>query len=219
MTEVSPQINRVVEMSQAAEVGAMVMMTLSVPEPKSPDAIAVYPGLGETVRVEHAVKTWEDTPQAKHLLIAGVNPNENTYRPLTVETLTQEPYNLTRTDGVKSQISTFNTPSQAEWLADQVEENEISSIALHVTPFHLTRALATTIKVFERRGILESAPIVPVAVSVRPTAILPEKGVDGVAMFPGEAERIKAYQPHDVAGLEQLKEYIDWLYDQPVITG
>ncbi|HEU4914173.1 MAG TPA: hypothetical protein VFT16_02080 [Candidatus Saccharimonadales bacterium] len=213
-------VERVVDPVHAAKLGAMSMILMGIPQSEQRvDAVAVFPGLGETWRVEQAVRSWEDkAPNARHLLVAGTNPGERTYRRLDVPGLQLPPFNLRRTEGVLTQVEADNTPHQAEWLADQVEEGDIASFSLHVSPYHMLRAYCTTLKTFEKRG-LDRVAIIPRPVNVAPGTVIPETGEDAVSMYNGEARRIELYQAKgDVATLDELQAHVDWMWQQPVLA-
>jgi hypothetical protein len=220
MAEMEAMVERLVPEDVAANLGAMAMLVCTMPQPiREADSLAVYPGLGELWRPQHAVEDWQhpDT-KAQHLFVAGTNPKERTQPLLTLEELAKAPINLTRNEGVRTQVEADNTPHQANWLADQVEDTGVESLALYVSPYHLVRAFCTTLATFKRRGI--EIPMVPVPVRVHPDTKVPEADADAVAMFYGEAKRIAAYQPKgDVATLEQLREYLSWARRQPLFAN
>lgn len=230
MSEGAPEIDRLVEASESTLLGSMAVMLYSVPQEaaRRVDAIAVYPGLGEYWRVTSAVNAWDDSnSRARSLLVAGVFYDGETLDPLTggeasgpitVERLQQEPTNLQRTDGVCIQQNARHTREQADWLIGRVSEKNTASVALHVSPYHLLRAYLTTVKAFARNGV-DPVPIIPVPVRVAPSMVIPETGNTGWGSFPGEAARIERYQESgDIANHEQLRRYIDWLWEQPIVA-
>lgn len=212
-------VERIVDWDQASTALAMATMLYGLPRPVGDvDAIAVQPGLGENWRIIDAVEAWNESASAKRLLIAGLYDGETTKVLPTIENLSRPPFNLRRTEGVHIQASADHTRAQAEWLAKQVRENGVGSLALFVSPYHLLRAYCTVLKTFTKAGL--RIPIVPMPVAVAPTAIVPETGVNAWEMSPGEKERIFKYQElGDVATLDELMDYLRWLCEQPIMAN
>lgn len=198
----------------------MAMMLYSIPRSfENVDAIAVLPGLGESWRLIDAVNSWESAPTAKHFLVAGTYGEERTQVQPTVEYLSQPPINLRRLTGVQTQVDARHTKAQADWLVGKVAELNITSLALFVSPYHLLRGYCTTLRSFNQLGV-NRVPMIPIPSAVSPITIIPEVGVDGWSMVQGEVERIIAYQQKgDVASCGELKEYLGWLWEQPILNN
>jgi hypothetical protein len=198
------------------DVSTMAMMTYSLPRPvEKAGSIVVYPGMGEPSRVADAVLNWEKSDAARHLLVAGVYDVEDTFEKLTVQRLSEEPYNLRREDGVVIQESANHTKDQAEWVARQVVEKKLASVALFAPAYHLLRAYATTVKSLKDAGV--QIPLIPMPVRTSPSTQSSETGMDMWEMSPGEIQRIIKYQDKgDVATLTELKDYVNWSWDQPI---
>jgi hypothetical protein len=182
------------------------------------EAIAVYPGLGEHWRVTHAIENWEDHPEMRYLLVAGDNPGQKTSIPVDKDSLAKHPFYLMRERGVLAQGITQNTPGQAEWLVEQVDEHNIKSLSLTVSPYHSLRALLTTVKMFDKLDV-EPIPIIPVPVLKPPSTITPETGMTAVEMSGQEIPRILAYQKKgDVATPDEFAAYLEYIWQHPIAT-
>jgi hypothetical protein len=178
------------------------------------DAIAVLPGLGENKRIISAIKAWEaGNSNARYLLVAGTNGLEKTQTQPSIDFLMSSVIGLKKSDRVETQVSAEHTLAQTSWLVDRIKNLGITSLALYVSDWHITRAYSTLIKSLRKSDVL--IPVFPVSVPVSPASIIPEYGVTAAAMSAGEAKRIITYQEKgDVATLEELVEYLQWLWDQ-----
>jgi hypothetical protein len=201
------------------EIGHISMFLYGMPRPvEDVDAIATISGLGEYWRPMAAIRAWETHEGASHLLIAGAHKDEATYIEPTPENLSRPPFNLTRHEGVHTQPHALHTPDQARWLVDKVTELEIPNMALYVSPYHLLRAYGTVLKTMIKRDAV--IPMVPVPVSVSPSAVVPETGVSPWQAVHGELDRIEAYQVKgDVATNDELREYITWMWQQAPLAS
>lgn len=149
------------------------------------------------------------------LLLAGENPNEMTRFVKTPENLRGKPFYLSRREmkRVRTQVNAANTPEQVAWVADRVAEENVTSIALSVSSYHMVRAYLTLLKGLARRGI--RIPIYPSPPPVPLHLAIPEYGEEMGKMVPGELARIRAYREKgDVATHEELREYLVWLWRQ-----
>jgi hypothetical protein len=218
MAELERLVPRVVEAQQSTAPFAMAHLILSTPQPLDRvDAIAVIPGLGEYERIVAAVDAWEASPKARHFLVAGTNGIEQTQVQPTLTFLQGDPIYLQRSEGVETQVAAEHTRDQAEWLIKRVKELHITSMALFVSHWHLSRAYSTLIKTMLKDGDVH-IPIFPIAVASPPHTIVPELGKTVVELSPGEAERIQKYQETgDVATLAELETYLTWLWQQDVV--
>lgn len=200
-------VDRVTNKDECSEI-AMTMMLYSVPRIDC-DAIVVMPGLGETWRITDAIRSWEKNKTARFLLIAGYNRKEKTWVHLSLDTLKEQPFNLRRCQGVHIGVHAEHTRKQAEWIVRKVQNLEITSLALFVSPYHLLRAYCTVLKAMGSQRI----PIIPVPVTIPPDTIIPAVGVDGWEMVPGEVSRLTTYQDKgDVATFDELRAYLSWLW-------
>lgn len=209
-------ISRKVEQTPEMEIACMFGMVYSLPRfEECADVIAVFPGMGEIWRPKKAVSLWNDHPDTRFMLIARANPTETIHTELTLETLREKPFNVRRTKGVILSHPMGNTLDQAEWIAEKVVELGIISITMTLPPYHLMRAILTLLRSFNKRGI--RIPILPAPIALSLEEAIPETGVSSWEMFPGEYERIKRYQKQgDVASLSELREYLAWLWKEPV---
>lgn len=211
------KIPRIVVRENYTDLFTMAHVIGSTPQPAGDvDAIAVLPGLGEDARIIAALRAWHHAPGTRYLLVAGTNPNEKHQPQVTLDVLQSPRFCLTRTEGVVPQVHALHTREQAEWLTERTRQLGITSIKLFVSHWHLPRAYGTLIKTMDK-GCLPRVPVFPVAVPTPPGAIVPETGVDVVAMSAGEAIRIQRYQATgDVATLDELREYLQWLWKQDI---
>lgn len=213
-TQPGGEMARVVEADWATELGAMATMLHCVPREAGDlvDAVAVFPGLGDDARKVAGVRAWESSRTARHFFMAGTNDIEPTHISETPETLAR--FGLTRTEGVRTMPRADHTRHQSDWLLDQIEETGATSLALHVTPFHMLRAYCTVLGAADRRGV-DPIPMIPMVVRVSPATMVPDAHKDNWDMFSGEAPRIAAYQEKgDVAKAGRLREYLGWLWEQ-----
>lgn len=218
----SEVLGRVMEHNPEGEMAGMAMMLYSVPRfVDRVDAVAVLPGLGERWRLDDATGAYDNNPQARRLLVAGINPHEETFEQPTSELL-HDVFGMQRTDGIRIQNGARNTPDQTEWIADTVEAEGIESMALYVSPYHLLRGSLTLMKSFIKRN--KQIPIIPVPVHVAPSITIPEMAAKGTpldahGMLPAETKRITTYQAGgDVATAAELRNYIDWMWTQPILA-
>ncbi|WP_238013207.1 ElyC/SanA/YdcF family protein [Dactylosporangium sp. AC04546] len=192
------------------EVVEAVAMIFSLPDGAADDvdALAVVIGQGETWRERHAIRLWESNPRLRHLLIADGNPAETTYIPLTLD-------GIRRTDGVELQPQPVtNTADQAAWIAAKIQKLEIRSVGLVVSPYHLPRVYLTLLQ-----ALGEPIQLLPVPVPVPPDVPAPETGATSFDLLPGEIRRIIAYREQGwVAGPKELREYLAWLWQQPLLS-
>lgn len=208
------EVSRHVESSEFSQILSMAMMLYSFPK-KQGDALVVFPGLGETWRISQAVQDWDQVKPAdsRYLLIAGHNRREKSYDHLSLSRLQEAPYSLQRFwSNVIIQPHAEHTVEQANWLIDHVEELDIKSLTLYVSPYHLLRAYCTLLKTFLKRNV-EPVAIFPRAVSISPQTLIPEYQKPAWNMVAGEMERILKYQEKgDVASFEEFQKYLDWLW-------
>jgi hypothetical protein len=211
-------VQRVIEGDEASMLMSMATLLYGLPRPiDRVDAIAVLPGLGESWRIIDGVQAFNDNSSAQHLFIAGINDIEKTKVQPTLKNLSMPPFNLIRTENVHIQENAAHTKAQAEWLVEQVRANSVKSLALFVSPYHLLRAYCTVLKAFTKAGI--TIPLIPMPVAVNPATIIPETEVDAWTMSNGEKERIIKYQAlDDVATHQELKDFMAWLCQQPILT-
>jgi hypothetical protein len=176
------------------------------------ESFAVLPGLGENARIFHALARWKGR-SFKHLLVAGLFPEERTATNFDIATLRRKPFNLRKTRGVYTQVHADNTPAQAQWLAQRVKELRIRSLTLSAPPYHLPRALGTVVKTFLQAGIgVTDCFVIPEPTPISPLDMVPELSVDAADMMSGEYERVVAYGAKgDVADLNDLIVYVESL--------
>lgn len=210
------EIPRIVEEMQQNILAKMTTMVLSLPRPLT-DAITVFPGRGENERLQHAVKVWEADRAMRFFLVAGTKwSTEKTTAQPTMELLSQSQYGLKTTSGVVIHHHANITTDQTGWVVPKIQELGITSIGLVVTPYHLIRAYLTLLKETLKADL--QIPIIPLPVPKAPNVIVPEDNTDAWTLFDGEMERILTYQKKgDVATLGELKKYLAWLWQHPLL--
>lgn len=218
MSEVA---SRIMQETPTGEIAGMAMMLYTVPRViHRVDAVAVLPGLGERWRIDDATAAYDNNPQARHLLVAGINDTEATFEQPTASLL-RDVYGMQREDGIRIQQGAQHTGEQAEWLAETVETEGIDSMALFVSPYHLLRGSLTVMKALIKR---KRIPLIPMPVHIPPSVNIPEmtakgKPTDAWGMLPAETGRIPGYQEKgDVATADELRDYINWMWTQPILA-
>ena len=194
-----------------AELNAQVM---SLPRLNTTQAVGVFPGLGEDWRIQSAVDAFNASTTAEHLFVAGINSAERTFVQPTPELLRKR-YGLRRLGNVAIQQGALHTLEQSEWLVEQLVSEGVDSLSLHVSDYHITRAIGTVIRTANKKGVRQQ--VFPVPVTIPEGFVVPETGVSGQDMIQGEVERTISYQDKgDVASLEEFVEYISWLKQQAI---
>ncbi|WP_433281866.1 hypothetical protein [Micromonospora sp. CA-244673] len=197
---------------QLLDVMKALTMILTLPQSAADhvEALVVATGQGEDWRLTHAIRCWEANPGFRHLLVANGNPTEETYAEITFDHLRS--LGLRRLSGVCLQAEPApNTGLQAAWIADEVRARGITSLALAVSPYHLTRAYLTVLKAFARSGT--RLPIIPLPVAIPPDTPVPETGATAYELVPGEVKRILTYVGNGwLATAAELQEYLRWLW-------
>lgn len=142
---------------------------------------------------------------------------EDTFDKLTEECLKESTYGLRRTDGLVIQQKANHTKEQADWIAAEVKARDIASLALYAPAYHLLRAYATTVKSMDTADV--RIPIIPMPTRMSPDSVSAETGMDTWEMAPAEIERTIKYQEKgDVATKEELQDYINWSWKQPLFS-
>jgi len=204
-------VDRIIDTSQASATFTLAEWVLGIPR-LHVEAIAVFPGLGEEVRILHAIQRWRENSGSR-IFFAGVNPGERTFSELTLSRLRQEPYLVEDVSRVRTGVRAEHTAEQAQWLVSQVTECGVRSCELHAPPYHIVRAYLTVLAAMD----LENPFIlIPHPTPIPPNYDVPEIGTLAIDMTQGEHVRIERYQSSgDVAGIEQLKRYLGWFWEQP----
>jgi hypothetical protein len=214
-----PRISRVVPIDDISWFAATAISIYSIPREFSRrvDAIVSFPGLGELSRIIEPIALWESgESRARHLLIAGINLDEKTAEPYSLQKLQLPPFNLTKLEGVHSAVHAEHTKHQADWLTHKVEGLRIESVALFAPAYHIFRAYLTVLQSFITAGM--SIPIIPCPTTVAPFQRVPEVGIEAWDMIHGEVARIKEYQKKgDVAFWEELQQYLLMLWEHPIM--
>ncbi|MET7750281.1 ElyC/SanA/YdcF family protein [Micromonospora sp. NPDC005367] len=222
----TPRVVRAAELAhftaaQLLDVTTAVMAILALPQSAADraEALVVPTGQGEQWRLIHAIRRWEANRDIRHLLVANGNPAEETYQEITLAYLRR--LGLRRLDGVRLQAEAApNTGLQAAWIADQVKEFGITSLALSVSAYHLPRVYLTVLKSLSRIGV--RLPLIPDPVTISPDAAAPETQATAYDLLPGEVARILRYVDEGwVATFDDLQRYLRWLWSdhETFLTG
>ena len=214
------EIWRVREHEEWGELFSLVVVSLSLPQKLAceVDALCVFTGQGEDIRViQPARNYWENrNTKNRFFLIPGYNEKERTWKKITKEGLAGETFNMNRLGGVHVGPKMHTTKDQSDWAVGKIGELGIKSLGIVSTPFHLIRAYATTLNSLNAAKV--RIPVVPVPVYLAPSTVIPETGTGAWDLFQGEAERIRMYRKKgDVISHEKFKEYMDWLWQQPIL--
>ncbi len=116
-----------------------------------------------------------------------------------------------------------DTKEEALWAADLVLRHKTRSIAFVTSPEHAERVCRTFVRQFGLKRI--RIPIIPVNTHIAmPPGRVVIDGEDGKPSrigwdyYSGENKRLSEYEKcADIAAYEQMREYFDWLYDQPIM--
>lgn len=185
----------------------------------------IYPGVYDTDTDKlfmAGVEDWSDFSKTPYMLVAGHHAEAGN-RPKLAEDCLQRMLD----DSVKvySQVSADITPHQAEWVSDKVEELGLTAVALRAHPFHGARAYLTQLATFTKRGLDRRVVLLPWWRPFNPfgkralTAPWSDEVWSDATLVPGEAKRIYDYSAKgDVATLEELSEYCDWLFHRSPVA-
>jgi hypothetical protein len=182
----------------------------------TPDAVVVFPGLGENDRYTYAIKLREQLG-AKYLIVAGTHVNDHGH--FEPDETTLKHFGLVNGENLLTQPDALNTPDQADWLGRVAAEHDINTTVLTASRYHMVRAYLTAIRSMDlagRRFVMMTMPV------PRPlSSWVPQLELDQLYSMPGEYDRIPRYQqdgengdPHRVATLAEALAYDQWLYAQ-----
>ena len=216
------KIQRLHERGELGELMSLAAFSLTLPQKLAyeVDALCTFTGQGEDMRIIQPARAYWENKKTKNriFLVPGYYENENTWKEMTQETLSKKPFEVKRLQGLHVAPRFTTTKDQAEWAVRKVDELAISSCAVLSTPFHLVRAYTTMLACMHAANL--KIPIIPVPIYVAPSTVIPETGLVAWDMLQGEAERISAYQGKgDVLSYEKFREYIDWLWEQPIVKN
>lgn len=208
-------MKRVVVATGESELFAAALTVLSLPQQvEKADGLAVLPGQRESERVIEAITYWQQLtkPKARYLLIAGQNEKERMYGDLDPDRLSQPQFNLVRTAGLVVETRASNTKVQTDWIAHQVQEKGITSLAIFTSLYHLLRVYLTLIQSLATLEIV--IPIFPNPTGLGLHCVSPDTGVAMWDLIPGEVQRIKEYtEKGDIATFLDLQQYLLWLHE------
>ena len=224
-----PENSRVVEESFASEALAATMHLYSIPRHLAGevDALVVFPGLGEDWRIVEAIRVWNKWVQEgragdKYFLLAGQNQNEKTWKRPDLARL--EGFGMLHAgrSNVRIQEHADNTVGQVNFIVGRLDEEEIRSLALFVSPYHLLRAYLTLLRGVQKwlgasdRSSGDTHPpvvMIPVPTVTPPYVVSPEVGRRCWDLVAGEYRRIQVYQEKgDVALFSELRAYLTLLW-------
>ena len=178
------------------------------------EAFAPLPGLGHEDRIRVAVKAYNQS-NASYLILGGANSEEKTYENLNVHTLRAPAYGLKRADGVITKAVNRDTLDLIDWVMEQVRNNNVRSLAIFTSPYHLLRSFGTAIRALDRHH-MDPIPIIPISVGslddIVPESLRTGTVKSGHDMVAGEVLRFQKYsQQGDVADYEQILSYMTWM--------
>jgi hypothetical protein len=209
-------VPRLVESNENSQLFTITHSILTFPVSYSQfESLAVMPGLGEDSRVIKAIRIWEDNPHLRYLLVCGTNKSEVIQSQLSLDRLKEEPFLLRRVESVLTQVEAVHTREQTDWIIKHVETNNLTSLGLVVSHWHMTRAYLAILKSMLNAGV--QIPIFPIVVSSSPETVIPEMKAKIKDLSAGEAERIKKYQEiGQIAYFDELMQYLEWLWSQDI---
>lgn len=209
------EIDRFVSGSLESSVLQAVVCILGLPRDVPVEALVVVNGQGELIRTSQVVSEWNQGSSAKHLIITGAGIGEKTCRSFDMEDLVEN-FGLTRMDSVHAQgYPVPDTRQHAEWVVGQLEGLGVTSVAVYATLYHLPRVFLTLIRYLKNHGLDRQIAFYPRPIQCSPFASSPETGHTLFDLMPGEFARIIKYGSRgDIASLEELREYLDWLWGQ-----
>lgn len=196
------------------EIGALARRTIELRPPEDGDAVVVFTGLDERVRLEAAVKLWS-TGAFRHLLIGGSNPKEQGYESEEeVRAHIATYYDGTRDKDVYILPEARHTKDQADWLASTTDELGTRRLVVVDPDYHTPRVYATTVASMNVKGNL--VPMWTSPIDYPADFVTPHPRYTGVRQTPvfmaGEdAKRIPIYQQTgDVASNEAWERHLDF---------
>lgn len=209
----------------------MTAMLLTTPRLRDVEADLCMPGLGEHWRVRQCIQSWYksrldagiEARRLPELLLSGAWKGERTYVEPTHANL-QTVFGLpdrAGTEHVHIQPVATNTPNQAEWLIGKFHELKVTTVNVHVSPYHMLRAYGTVLSQLLKADMAQQVVLLPRATIVAPSTVVPETEVTGWDSVGGELWRllesdgIGYIAKGDVASFEQLRWYLDnvvWPY-------
>lgn len=185
-----------------------------------PDAVVIFPGLGEGDRYTFGIRLREQLG-VKYLVVAGSHVNDMDHIEPDVDTLKR--FGLNTSKNLLAQPSALHTADQADWLARTAHEHGIKSAVIVASRFHIVRAYLTAIHSMNQAG----KPFVLLTMPVpRPlSSLVPQLEATQLDCMPGEHDRIPRFQkatsetPQGIATLSEAMTYDKWLYNQPIMRG
>lgn len=226
MSTITQPIARVVEMTEAGMIASLFTGILSIPQSPKIDALVCPQGMDEHWRVLEAVRLWDTgLTEAKNLLIAGDNWRASgpgrpegglSCPPVTMNILIQAPYLLKRIHGVEVREFDTNTPTQVQWVMERMEELNLRSLGLCVSSYHCVRWYLTFLKAMIKAE--KKYAVIPYSTSSSLDKLVPLSQATPWDSIQGEVKRILEYQEKgDVATLDELKEYLNWLWGHRIL--
>jgi hypothetical protein len=205
-------VSRIVDEDVRFENAVLAMMVYSLPRNfEDMEAISLFPGMGESTRIDQTIAIWNENTNLKYLFIAGSYEGERLYEKVTINmlaSLKNPPRNLHQ---VIIQEKAIHTKDQTTWLLEQAKFHGVQRFGLIVPPYHLMRAYCTLVKSVINDDHYKPA-IFPIPLIMSPATKTPETEIDGWHMAYGEFERIERYRNiGDVATYQEARKYIDWV--------
>ncbi len=190
------------------------------------EAIASFPGIVVNAAVKHARDVWNNG-SGNIFLNAGHHDQEVVDAQFSQEVFATT-FCLRDPENVFSQGQTGNAPGQTKWIASQLKERQIQTVAIFVPAFHLPRIFMTLL--VDLKKIDHHAVIIPMPTRMSPfeRSLLdsrPEVNTHSlcqVDVTPAEADpRMETYskpEKGNVATLEMLIDYLQVAYKDPILA-
>lgn len=200
------------------------------------DALVIMNGRDEGERLRAGLGMWQETTCFRLLLLCR-SPRSRFLRDVTQANHISHalyphvfPQLFERTKEVfVSRDSLENTKAEVLWVADCVHvisHESIRSVAFLTSPEHIERVYRTFVRQFGIRGV--QIPFVPVNTqfAMPPGRPVPDGEDDGKSIHvgwdyhSGEEKRLSEFEGDgDVASYEEMREYLNWLFKQPITRG
>lgn len=170
--------------------------------PEKAEAVIVVAGLLD-YDLNLSMSRWQkDLKSFKNRFIAGIHTEIG--QTLMTQLATENP------DWATWQISADNHPIQAQWAIQQLQDNNVNSVAIYAPLFHLPRAVMTLIQAAKNADW--TGKIYPFGWQPDSTEPLALHGFDNQvsheALIPGEQQRLVFYtEKGDVASPENWSEF------------
>jgi len=195
------EIPRKMEFDARSEIAAVVMTILGIRLQRA-DGIALFTGEGERHRVLHGVNLWNRDYGRLFLVTGDSEQTSRSFGETTKKEITDLCHVEENCPEIFKQERADHTGEQANWVAGLAVENQVESLIVTASLYHLPRVFLTLLKCLQRKNqkiLLIPSPARPVQFSRE------------WLLIPGEVERIVRYQEKgDVATAQELYSHLLW---------